>query len=57
VVTGAAATMLGTLGLLPSLSGAVLAYDPFPRLIAPPFDPAVGAAILTLVAPVGWLQR
>jgi energy-coupling factor transport system permease protein len=57
VVTSAAATMLAALGLLLPLTGAVLAYDPFPRLIAPPFDPAVGAAILTLVAPVGWIQR
>lgn len=34
-----------------------LAYDPFPRLAAPPFDPVAGGAILLLLVPALWSVR
>jgi energy-coupling factor transport system permease protein len=36
--------------------GAALAYDPFPRLVMPAFQPLAGAAILLLLAPILWDQ-
>jgi hypothetical protein len=54
VVAGAGvAVSLVFLGLL-TLTGTTLAYDPFPRLMMPPFEPLAGAAILLLLAPIFW---
>jgi energy-coupling factor transport system permease protein len=39
-----------------ALTGATLAYDPFPRLATPPLDPLAGAAILLLLAPAIWTR-
>ncbi|HUG14868.1 MAG TPA: energy-coupling factor transporter transmembrane component T [Thermomicrobiales bacterium] len=37
--------------------GATLAYDTFPRLDAPPFDPFIGLGLLLLLAPAWWGRR
>ena len=40
-----------------SVFGAGLEYFPFPRLLMPPFESAVGIAILLLLAPLVWSGR
>ncbi len=54
--------LAGTAGLAvvligAALTGGLLAYDPFPRLAAPPFDPLAGGAILLLLIPAVWSGR
>jgi energy-coupling factor transport system permease protein len=52
----AGASLASGVGLLlgPALTGGTLAYDTFPRLSAPPFEPLLGAATLLLLAPLWW---
>ena len=54
-VTGAAGLAVTLLAV--ALFGGALAYDPFPRLAAPPFDPLAGGAVLLLLAPAIWSGR
>lgn len=49
-----AAALLATVVLGVGLVGGLLTYNPFPRLVAPPFDPWVGGAIMLLLTPTIW---
>jgi energy-coupling factor transport system permease protein len=53
-VAGAGLAVPLTLLALATVGGADLAYDPFPRLLMPPFEPVAGIAILLLLAPIFW---
>lgn len=57
VVSFAGAFSAMTALVVAPLRGAARAYDTFPRLDAPPFDPILGLAILALLAPAWWGQR
>jgi energy-coupling factor transport system permease protein len=57
VTVAAAMTSALTMLLVPPLRGATLAYDTFPQLTAPPFDPVIGLAILLLLVPAWWGSR
>lgn len=54
VVVLAAGMSAVTLLLAPIMFGASLAYDTFPRLSAPQFEPVIGAGIMLLLAPAWW---
>lgn len=54
VVLGAAAVVSAFLLPLPGLDRSTLAYVPFPELVAPGFDPALGTIMLALLAPAAW---
>lgn len=56
-VTVAAALSSVTLLLITTVRDTTLAYDTFPQLTAPPFDPAVGLAILLLLTPALWSHK
>ena len=55
-VAGAGVAVSTIFLALLTLTGTTLAYDPFPRLLMPPFEPLAGAAILLLLAPIFWTQ-
>lgn len=54
VVLAGVGLALASLALVPALTGASLAWDAFPRLVAPAFDPLVGAGIVLLALPAWW---
>ena len=51
VVAGVVAALLGTLAPLPGVDRLTLAYVPYPRLIAPPFDPLLAVLLMGLLVP------
>jgi energy-coupling factor transport system permease protein len=51
VVLAAAAVILCFLLPVPGIDRGTLIYVPFPKLVLPGWDPAIGATILTLLAP------
>lgn len=55
-VAGAGVAVLVIFTVLLTLTGTILAYDPFPRLTMPPFNPLAGALLLLLLAPIFWVQ-
>ena len=55
IVIGLSLSGLLGLSLLVALRPERMAYTPFPRLAAPPFDPWLGSAYLVLLAPVASL--
>jgi energy-coupling factor transport system permease protein len=56
-VAGAGVAVVAVYAALLSRAGSMLAYDPFPRLTMPPFEPLAGAVLLALLAPIFWPQR
>jgi drug/metabolite transporter (DMT)-like permease len=55
-VAGAGVVVVAVYAGLLSWAGSTLAYDPFPRLTMPPFEPLAGAVLLVLLAPIFWTQ-
>lgn len=54
VVAGVGLLCPLTLALVPAITSASLAYDPFPTLVTPEFHPVAGVAIVLLAAPTLW---
>lgn len=50
VITAVLPLFLAVFGL-PGISGGTLAYEPYPALMLPPFDPVLGLALLLLATP------
>lgn len=55
LVAGAAGALLVILAAFYRLAPAQLAYNPYPRVLPPPFTPLVGLAIVLLTAPA-WVK-